>query len=55
MQIILQEQKALRRKEISEGVKGKNWMLYGTDKSGKLVLETKDNFLRVMEPHYTGD
>ena len=30
-------------------------MLYGTDKSGKLVLNTKDNFLRAMEPHYSGD
>ena len=46
---------ALGRKEISEGVKNRNWMLYGTDKSGRLVLDTRDNFLRAMEPHYSGD
>ena len=27
----------LGRKEIAEGVKSRNWMLYGTDKSGPLV------------------
>ena len=46
---------ALGRKEIADGVKNRSWMLYGTDKSGKLVLDTKANFLKCMEPHYQND
>ena len=43
------------RREIAQGVKDKNWMLYGTDKSGRLVLDTRANFLECMKPHYEGD
>ena len=46
---------ALGRKEISDGVKNRNWMLYGTDKSSKLVLDTRENFLNCMEPHFKND
>ena len=46
---------ALGRKEIADGVKNRNWMLYGTDKSGKLVLDTRENFLKCMEPHSIND
>ena len=30
-------------------------MLYSTDKSGKLVLDTKQNFLNSMGPHFEND
>ena len=33
------------------GVKNKDWRLYSTDKSGKLVLDTNDNYLRTKEKH----
>ena len=31
----------LGKKEILEGIKNKDWILYSTDKSGKLVLDTR--------------
>ena len=34
------------RDEIRDGIKNKGWMLYNSDKSGNLVLDTKDNFLK---------
>jgi len=43
------------RREILDGIKTKNWTLYGTDKSGKLVLDTVKNFNKVMEPHYVNE
>ena len=43
------------RKEIQQGIQEKGWMLYTTDKSGKLVLDTVENFNRAMEPHYLGE
>ena len=46
----LTKQEALGRKEIIRGIKNKNWMLYGTDKSEKLVLDTRENFLLAMAP-----
>ena len=51
----LTRSEALGRKEISEGIKSRNWLLYGTDKSGKLVLDTRENFLECMKPHYEED
>ena len=41
----------LGRKEILRGVKSKKYMLYGTDKSEQIVLDTYDNFMLAMEPH----
>ena len=43
------------RKEIEEGVKEKDWRLYGTDRSGKLVLDTNENYLRTQKKHVGGD
>ena len=43
------------RREIQEGIKNRGWILYGTDKSGKLVLDTQENFNRAMAPHYTNE
>ena len=36
----LTRQEELGRKEIQNGIEEKNWKLYGTDKSGKLELDT---------------
>ena len=41
--------------EIKDGVKNKGWMVYNSDKSGKIVLDTKDNFLKCMSEHYESD
>ena len=48
----LSREEALGRAEIQCGVKDKGWKLYGTDKSGKLVLDTRQNFETCMAPHY---
>ena len=39
--------------EIKDGIEKKGWMIYTTDKSGKIVLDTKTNFLECMSEHYT--
>ena len=36
---------------MKEGVKRKGWLLGATDKSGKLVLDLKDNYLLAMNKH----
>ena len=41
--------------EIREGVRNRDCMIYRTDKSGKIVLDTKENFLKCMEDHYLSD
>ena len=41
--------------EIREGIRTKNWMIYTTDKSGKVVLDTKENFLSCLEEHLKMD
>jgi hypothetical protein len=38
---VLSEKEMRGMKEIEEGIKDKGWMLYTTDKSGMLVLDTK--------------
>ena len=48
----LSRSQALGRKEISEGIKSKDWLLYGTDKSGHLVLDTLRNFTDCMSEHF---
>ena len=50
----LTKQQYLGYKEIQNGVKNKGWMMYTSDKSGKLVLYTYENFVTCMEPHYIG-
>ena len=47
----LTEKEELGRQEIAEGVKNKDWRLYSTDKSGKLVLDTNEKYLRTQEKH----
>ena len=42
-------------KEIREGVKKKKWILYACDKSGKQVLDSKDNYLMAMMKHFEKD
>ena len=49
------KQEELGRKEIQTGIKDRGWILYGTDKSGKLVLDTQENFDRAMEPHFKNE
>ena len=50
----LTREQAEGKREIQRGIKDKGGMLYGTDKSGKLVLDQQVNFLKAMEPHYLG-
>ena len=40
----------LGRQEIKEGIENRGWVLYSTDKSGKLVLDTYTNFLIICTP-----
>ena len=47
----LTPQEELGRQEIKAGIRDKGWILYNTDKSGRLVLDTKENFLKAMEVH----
>ena len=42
-------------KEIQEKVKSGEWILYETDKSGKLCLDTPENFKAGMAKHIEGD
>jgi hypothetical protein len=42
-------------KEIQAGIKDQDWMLYVSDKSNFMVLDTKINFLMCMKKHYEGD
>merc|ERR1711954_395170 len=48
----LTRQEAMGRKEIVNGIKSRGWMLYETDKSDKMVLDTVENFVEAMRPHY---
>ena len=48
----LTKEEMLGKCEIQEGIKSRGWVLYGTDKSRKLVLDTLENFNSAMEPHY---
>ena len=41
--------------EIRDGITNRGWMIYCTDKSGKIVLDTKENFLNCMRDHYSSD
>ena len=41
--------------ELKVGVETKDWLVYTTDKSGKVVLDTKTNFLECMKEHYMKD
>ena len=47
------EQEGLEK--IKDGVKNKGWIVYNSDKSRKIVLDTKDNFLKCMSEHYESD
>ena len=44
----------LGRKELINGIKTKNWLVYGTDKSERLVLDTVQNYMKAMAPHIEG-
>ena len=43
------------RKEIEQGIKSRGWMVYGTDKSSKMVLDTRDNYLKAQLKHAEKD
>ena len=40
--------------EIKKGIENYGWMVYSTDKSGKIVLDTQENFLNCMSEHFIG-
>ena len=52
---VFKHEKPAGMDEIWEGNISKGWMVYTTDKSGKVVLDTKENFLQCMEEHYGMD
>ena len=41
--------------ELKDGIDNHEWMVYTTDKSGKIVLDTKENFLQCMQEHIKDD
>ena len=43
------------RRQVREGIASKGWMLYQTDKSGKLCLDTVSNFEECMAGHVLKD
>ena len=51
----LTRQELMGKKEIQEGIESRGWKLYATDKSGKLVLDTLENFNECMKPHYENE
>ena len=42
-------------KEIKHGVRNLGWCLYQTDKSGRMVLDTMENFISCMHDHIVND
>ena len=51
----LTEKEELGRIRIKEGIEEKNWMLYSSDKSGKLVSYEKENYNRAQLKHASKD
>ena len=51
----LTKEEYLGWKEVKSGIKSKGWHLCATDKSGKLVLDLKDNYLQAMLKHANKD
>ena len=43
------------KQQVLKGIKTKGWMISTTDKSGRLVLDSKDNYLKAMEKHSSKD
>ena len=52
---VLSEKERAGLDEIHEGVRNREWTIYCTDKSEKIVLYKKENFLKCMEDHYLSD
>ena len=50
----LSREQALGKREISTGIRDHKWRIYGTDKSERLVLDTNENYLKAMSPHFDG-
>ena len=40
--------------ELHLGIRDHKWRIYGTDKSERLVLDTNENYLKAMSPHFEG-
>ena len=51
----LTREEEIGRKEVKEGVKSKGWIIYQTDKSGKMCLDSVENYTKCMEPHIKND
>ena len=51
--LILEEEAG--RQQILDGIKTKDWLLYTSDKLGRMVLDTKENFIEGMGEHFEGD
>ena len=43
------------REQIRQGIANQGWMLYNTDKSGKLCLDTTQNYIECMSSHTKDD
>ena len=51
----LSEMEIKGRKQIEDGIKMKGWMLYQTDKSGRMCLDTVENYIYCMQEHVVKD
>ena len=52
---VLTEEEKAGLDELKDGIENRGWMVYSTDKSGKIVLDTKENFLLYIKDHYSKD
>ena len=43
------------RAEVKQGIKEKGWILYSTDKSGKMCFDSLENYRLAMQTHVAGD
>ena len=43
------------RDQIMRGIANQNWMLYNTDKSGKLCVDTVENYVKCMQVQVKND
>ena len=43
------------KRQIEEGIMNKGWILYKTDKSGRMCLDTVTNYIECMQEHVRKD
>ena len=53
--VVLTPEEESGRQEILKGIKTKGWILYTSDKSGRMALDTIENYTEGMKEHFEGD